>query len=219
MNKRPAINFFPSKWFTDCPAYEYGTNSAGLFHFFLCKRSTLHPMNWKQWTVSWCHAFFMVDAKKCEERCTRRLVFCSKINELDRHGVEFFVLYCFCFDGGYNFFLSVKRSWTLSKIPSKRWDTIALLWYIQERFPLWTYQIHQKIGECFHQLLKVYILCIIYLRQFARAERHSLIMGANSDEFNGLMAYFFRATLFSRSTDKRMGIDIWSISRKMEWFW
>lgn len=34
-------------------------------------------------------------------------------------------------------------------------ETIALLWYVQERFPLWTYQIHQKNCECFHQLEKV----------------------------------------------------------------
>lgn len=104
MNKRPAINFFALKWFADCPAYGYGTNLAELFLF----SSAFDPASDELETMNSADVmlFFMVD--KNEKRCTRRLVFCSKINELDRHGVEFFVLYCFCFDGGCNF-LFVKR--------------------------------------------------------------------------------------------------------------
>lgn len=169
MNKRPAINFFALKWFADCPAYGYGTNLAELFLF----SSAFDPASDELETMNSADVmlFFMVD--KNEKRCTRRLVFCSKINELDRHGVEFFVLYCFCFDGGCNF-LFVKRLWTLSEIPSKWWDNSTVVICTREISPL-NLSNPSKKWRMFSSIGKsvVYFMHHLFATVCARAKRHS----------------------------------------------
>lgn len=76
-----------------------------------------------------------------------------------------------------------------------------------------THQIHQKNGM-FSSIEKN---GVYFMHHLSPVHIVNSRMGANSDELNRLMPFFMVTVLFFTVGKRKMGIDIWSIIREMDW--